>query len=120
VTGGGNGLGQQISIKLAKLGCNVAVVDIDFASAQTTADNLRKLGVSAQAYRADVSNFNEIVKLKQQILADLGEVDVLVNNAGIIAYKTIFEQTAEEIERLTNVNFNGVIFVSALLSHVPP
>lgn len=112
VTGGGNGLGQQICIKLAKLGCNLAIVDIDFDSAQKTAENLQKLGVSAKAYNVDVGNYDEIKKLKENVLNNLGEVDILVNNAGIIAYKTIFDQSAEEIQRLTSVNLNAVIFVS--------
>lgn len=112
MTGGANGLGQQICIKLAQLGCNVAVVDIDFASAKATAEKLCEFGVSSKAYKVDVSKFSEIVKLKAEILSDLGEVDVLINNAGIIAYKTIFDQSAEEIESLTNVNFNAVIYVS--------
>lgn len=112
VTGGGNGLGQQICLKLAAVGCNVAIADVDFPSAQRTAASLVKMGVSAKAYKVDVSNYSEITQLKQNILNDLGEVDILVNNAGLIPYKTIFEQSAEDLERLTKVNFNSVMLVS--------
>lgn len=73
---------------------------------------MQTLGISARAYKVDVGNYDEIIKLKENVLNDLGEVDILVNNAGIIAYKTIFDQSAAEIEKLTNVNLNAVIFVS--------
>lgn len=105
-------MGQQICIKLAELGCNIVIADIDFKSATQTAENLQKLGISTKAYKVDVSNFAEILKLKSDVLKDVGEVDILVNNAGIVAYKTILEQSFEEIERLTRINLNSVILVS--------
>lgn len=105
-------MGQQICIELARLGCNVAIADIDFQSAEKTSDSLVQLGVSARAYKVDVSNSEEIEKLKATISSDLGEVDILVNNAGLIPYQSILEQTAEDVERLTKVNFNSVLLVS--------
>lgn len=105
-------MGQQICIKLATLGCNVAIADIDIESAQKTSELLVKLGVSAKAYKVDVSNYVEIEKLKLDISSDLGEVDILINNAGVIPYKSILDQTEEELERLTKVNFNSVLLVS--------
>lgn len=108
-------MGQQICIKLAQHGCNVAIADIDFEAAIKTTGMLTKLGVLARAYKTDVSNYIDIVQLKQNILNDLGEVDILVNNAGLVPYKTIFDQSAEELERLTRVNFNSVMLVSSFL-----
>jgi all-trans-retinol dehydrogenase (NAD+) len=111
VTGGGGGLGQQLCIQLAKVGCNIAVVDIDLITAQKVAESLVSMGVTAKAYKADVSSYDEILSLKRRVIDDLGEVDILVNNAGLIPYKSIFNQTAEELERLTRVNLNSVILV---------
>lgn len=108
-------MGQQICIQLAQHGCNVAIADIDLEAAIKTAEMLTKLSVLARAYKVDVSSYTEIVQLKQNILSDLGEVDILVNNAGLVPYKTIFDQSAEELERLTRVNFNSVMLVSSLL-----
>lgn len=51
VTGGGNGLGRAIGLELAKLGCHVAVVDIDENGAEKTAEEIRQLGVKAKAYK---------------------------------------------------------------------
>jgi NAD(P)-dependent dehydrogenase (short-subunit alcohol dehydrogenase family) len=115
VTGGANGLGKEICRELAKLGCNVAVVDIDFISAKETAESLRTFGIVSKAYKVDVSNFDEILALKKEILEDIGEVDFLVNNAGIIDCRTLLEQPPEDIERIIKVNINGVILVSFLI-----
>ena len=105
-------MGQQICIKLASLGCNLAIADVDLKGAQATVECALKHGVQAKAYKVDVSNNSEILKLKKDILSDLGDVDILVNNAGIISFKSIFEQSAEEIERLIKVNLTAVTLVS--------
>lgn len=97
---------------MATLGCNVAIADIDIESAQKTSELLVKLGVSAKAYKVDVSNYDEIEKLKHEVSSDFGEVDILINNAGLIPYKPILDQTAKELERLTKVNFNSVLLVN--------
>lgn len=115
MTGGANGLGKEICIILASLGCNIAVVDIDITSALATAEILREQGILARAYKVDVSNYDEISQLKIDVLTDMGEVDILINNAGIIPYKTIFQQSAEELERLTRVNLNSVMLVRFVL-----
>lgn len=104
-------MGQQICMRLAEVGCNVAIADVDLAGAQKTVESLVKVGVKAKAYKVDVSNYAEITQLKQLILDDFGEVDILVNNAGLVPYKTIFDQSPEELERLTRVNLNSVMLV---------
>lgn len=118
MTGGAGGLGQQLCIQLADAGCNIAVVDIDLAAAQKFVESLTVKGVTAKAYRTDVSNYSEISALKQKVIEELGEVDILVNNAGLIPYKSIFNQSAEELERLTRVNFNSVMLVRKIVDFV--
>lgn len=51
MTGGANGIGRAIAVELARQGCNVAVVDINFDEAQNTCDDLCKLGIKAYAYQ---------------------------------------------------------------------
>jgi len=91
VTGGSNGLGQQICIKLAQQGCNVIIADIS---------------------DADVSNHQEILKIREILLDEFESIDIVINNAGLIPYKSIFEQSSDDIETLTKVNLNSVLFVS--------
>lgn len=79
VSGGGNGLGRGLCLKLAQKGCNVAVVDIDLKAAEKTAAEIREKGVQAKAYKADVTKSNEIIKLRIDTQSDLGPVDILVS-----------------------------------------
>lgn len=117
ITGGANGLGKLLSLELASLGCKLAIADVDIAAAEETAKSITdKYGVPSKAYKVDVSNYSEILKLKENILSDLGEVDILVNNAALIPYKSILDQSAEELERLTRVNFNSVMLVGNSLA----
>lgn len=111
MTGGASGVGREICIQLASQGCKIAVADTDLASAQKTADYLVEMCVAARAYQLDFTSNDDIVLLKKKILKDLGEVDILINNAGSISYKTLFEQTAEELEYLTKLNLNSVVLV---------
>lgn len=84
VTGGGNGLGREICLKLAAQGCNIGVVDIDGKAAEDTAEEIRNLGLKAKAYKVDVTSFVEIVKLRDDLRRDIGPVDILVRIQGCI------------------------------------
>ncbi|KAL7022985.1 hypothetical protein ACKWTF_012447 [Chironomus riparius] len=110
VTGGSNGLGQQICIKLAQQGCNVIIADI--SSASKTMLKLQPYKIKSREYKIDVSNYEEILKMREILSDEFEFIDILVNNAGLIPYKTIFEQTSDEIETLTKVNLNSVIFMT--------
>ncbi|XP_050098396.1 uncharacterized oxidoreductase YoxD-like [Anopheles aquasalis] len=104
VTGGGNGLGRALCLRLAKEGCNVAVVDIDMVGAQRTVSDVRKLGVKAEAFLADIANYEEVEKLKLAVEDALGPVDILVNNAGLLAISSITEGKPSDLQRILNVN----------------
>uniref|UniRef100_A0A182N1N6 Short-chain dehydrogenase/reductase 3 n=1 Tax=Anopheles dirus TaxID=7168 RepID=A0A182N1N6_9DIPT len=104
VTGGANGLGRALCLRLAQEGCHVAVVDIDMAGAQQTATDVRKLGVKAEAFLADIANFEAVERLRLDVETKLGPVDVLVNNAGLLAVLSLTEGKAADVERIINVN----------------
>lgn len=54
----------------------------------------------------------KVEELKEKVKSDFGDIDLLINNAGLIPYKTLFEQSYESIEKLNSVNINAVEFVS--------
>ncbi|XP_052862699.1 17-beta-hydroxysteroid dehydrogenase 13-like [Anopheles cruzii] len=107
VTGGGNGLGRALCLRLAAEGCHVAVADIDMAAAQRTAADLRKHGVKSEAFLADVGNYEQVVRLKNEVENALGPVDILVNNAGLLAIASLTEGKPSDIERIINVNLTS-------------
>lgn len=65
---------------MAQKGCNIAVADVNITAAENTAAEIRKLGVSAKAYKVDVTRSDEIIKLRDLLKTDLGPVDILVSN----------------------------------------
>ena len=84
VTGGGRGIGRAISLALAEDGMDIAVnYHRDAESAGATVAEIEALGRRAVAYQADVSSLEDDERMVALVLADLGHVDVLVNNAGI-------------------------------------
>jgi 3-oxoacyl-[acyl-carrier protein] reductase len=90
VTGGGSGLGEAMSLAFGREGGQVAVVDIDGEAASRTAKN----AAGARAYTCDVSDESAVAATFRAVDADLGPVDVLVNNAGIAQRRPEVEQRA--------------------------
>ncbi len=83
VTGSGTGLGRGIAEELARAGADVAVAELDPASAEQAAAELAALGVRARAYPTDVSKREQVDATVEAVIRDFGQLDVLVNNAGI-------------------------------------
>jgi len=104
VTGGARGMGAATSRLFVAEGAKVAIADLlDEAGAALAAE----LGQAARFYRHDVSSEADWSGLVSAVEADLGPVDVLVNNAGILLFKTLLETTREEYEKVLGVNLVG-------------
>src|SRR6516164_7252680 len=91
VTGGARGLGRAYALRLAKLGANVAVVDIDLGAAAAFGEQLTEASVAAEVERfgvralsveADLTKRSETERVVTTVVQTLGAVDILVNNAG--------------------------------------
>ncbi|XP_055626079.1 uncharacterized oxidoreductase YoxD-like [Toxorhynchites rutilus septentrionalis] len=107
VTGGGNGLGRALCLQLAKEGCNVAVADIDFIAAENTAQQVREYGVRSLPLKVDVGVQQSVQQLKLDVEAKLGPVDILINNAGLLALLSLSEGTPEDVQRIIDVNLTS-------------
>jgi 3-oxoacyl-[acyl-carrier protein] reductase len=112
VTGGGRGLGEAISMTLAREGAHVAVGDINFSDAERVADAIRKMGGKSAAIKADVSKENDVKALVAKAADSLGTIDILVNNAGIIYQGSVAEMSEESWVRVLDVNLKGVFLCS--------
>jgi 3-oxoacyl-[acyl-carrier protein] reductase len=110
VTGAGRGLGRAISARLAEAGATVVCADIDHATATETASTIRADGHRAAPVQLDVTRRADVETLVDQIVADQGHLDVMVNNAAIIADGLVLDTTEEELDRVLAVNFKGVFF----------
>ena len=91
VTGAGRGMGRAISLQLADEGANIAVSDIDAASAEDTAVAVKQLGRESVVLPADMGNMADIDRMFQQAKDTFGRIDVVVNNAGVTKYLDIME-----------------------------
>jgi len=109
VTGGGRGIGAEVSRKAAKQGYSVCVnFHRDQTSAQKLVRELEEEGANALAYQADVSQEEEVEALFQTVEKHLGTPEALVNNAGILDLQTRVDgMNAERIQRIFAVNVTG-------------
>lgn len=108
VTGGSQGIGEAISLKFASMGANIAIVYVgDSEPADDVCEKCRALGVRAEAYYCDVSNFNDTKKTVAQIRADFGTVHILVNNAGITRDGLTAMMKEEDFDAVLSVNLKG-------------
>lgn len=112
ITGGGNGLGKAIAIHLAKQKVNVAIADLDFPAAERVAGDCRSFGVQAKAFKCNVGSYAEIKQLSRDIEEDLGPVDILINNAGVMPAISFQEGRPEDIQKILDINVTSQIWVS--------
>jgi len=105
VTGAGSGIGRACALALGKRGFALAVIDLDEGSARETASQIP----GAKAYRADVSNAAEVEAAVGAAVADLGPLEVLVNNAGILdGYFNVDEMDESLWRRVIDIDLTGV------------
>jgi NAD(P)-dependent dehydrogenase (short-subunit alcohol dehydrogenase family) len=110
VTGGGRGIGRAIALGLAADGASAVAVGYhrDEGAAQATVAELEVAGAKARAYRAALDDLDQLDAMAQGVLADLGPVDLLVNNAGIASRgHTVVETDPDELERVVRVHALG-------------
>jgi 3-oxoacyl-[acyl-carrier protein] reductase len=110
VTGAGRGLGRAISARLAEAGATVVCADIDLPTATETASKIRAEGHRAAPAHLDVTRRADVETLVDQIVADQGHLDVMVNNAAIIVDGLVLDTSEEDLDRVLAVNFKGVFF----------
>lgn len=107
VTGGGRGIGKAISTTLAEAGAAVAVQDLTRADADAVAAEIRDAGGRAIGVQGDASNPESLEALIAQANAELGGLDVFVNNAGIYPFSDFLEIPTEEWDRVLDLNLRG-------------
>ncbi len=112
VTGGARGIGRAIVEEFVKEGAAVAVYDIDDAEGQSFVRSMTKDGVKAAYFHCDVSKVSEIEKTVTSTAEELGNIQILVNNAGILHSTKVEDITEDEWDRMMAINLKSVFFMS--------
>jgi len=121
VTGAGRGIGAATAQRLAGEGAHVAVVDLDQAAAEATAQQIVSSGGAATAYPCDVSLAAAVDSLVDEIARDAGRLDVVVNNAGLTRDRMLFKMTEDEWDDVIDVNLKSVFLMArAAQRHMVP
>ncbi|MBN2796839.1 MAG: 3-oxoacyl-[acyl-carrier-protein] reductase [Clostridia bacterium] len=116
VTGGSRGIGKAIALKLAEQGASVVV---NYTSNSQAADEvvmaIQEMGCKALAVKADVSKADDIENLIKATEAELGKIQILVNNAGITRDGLLIRMKEEEWDDVLNINLKGVFLATKLI-----
>ena len=108
VTGGSRGIGKAIAEKFAAEGASVAILySSNSASADAVVEEIRNAGGTAKAYQCHVENSDEVGKTIDEVVNDLGKIDILINNAGITRDKHLMMMKEEDFDDVISVNLKG-------------
>jgi 3-oxoacyl-[acyl-carrier protein] reductase len=109
ITGASRGIGKGIAEIFAKHGANVAFTYSSSAeAAKILEDELIALGVKAKGYQSNAADYNEAQKLVEDVLATFGNIDILINNAGITKDNLLMRISEEDFDTVININLKSV------------
>jgi len=110
ITGAAGGIGRALSLAFAREGSALALVDLDASGLDGVHRDVVALGAQASRHTADVGDRQALERVRDEVLARYGRVEVLVNNAGVTLYSLFEHLEPEEFERIVAVNFWGVVY----------
>ena len=110
ITGAGSGIGRALALQLNRDGCALRLSDINPKGLDETLQLLERGDVSTQTQVLDIADKAAVHAWADQIAAEHGHIDILINNAGVALVATVEESSYEDIEWLMNINFWGVVY----------
>lgn len=119
VTGGARGIGKAIALKFAQEGANVAFSDLNYDDNSIALEKeIADFGVKAKGYASDASSFDGSDKLINDVIADFGRIDVLVNNAGITRDGLLMRMTEADWDLVIKVNLKSIFNMTKAVQKV--
>ena len=119
ITGGGTGLGREMSLAMARAGADLAIASRRLGPIDEVADRVRELGRKAIAVSTDVTDSSQVDSLIERSLAEFGKIDVLINNAGIVRGQgaiPLWDITDEDWRVGMDTNITGSLYCSRAVS----
>lgn len=108
VTGASRGIGRAIALEMARAGADVAICyNSSAAPAEAVCEEIRAMGRKAQAYRCDVSDFQQCSDTVKAVVETFGKLDILVNNAGITRDSLLLMMKEEDFDKVIQTNLKG-------------
>ena len=119
ITGAGSGIGRALAVGLARRGAHVALSDIDDAGLAETVAQCGRYGNKITSQHLDVADRDAVYAWADQVVADHGTVNLIINNAGVALGATVESMSYADFEWLMNINFWGVVYgTKAFLPHL--
>ena len=113
ITGGTRGIGNAIAKKYAENGANLAIIATkDNEKAHAAIEELKKNGTDVKLYLCDIKNADQVTSVSEEILADFGGVDIVVNNAGITRDNLLPGMSIADIDDVIDINLKGTMYVT--------
>ncbi len=113
ITGGASGIGKIMARKSLERGVSHLVIwDINEEGLAKTKEEFSKFGIPIFIYKVDISNLDEIKINAQKVRTEVGKIDVLINNAGIVVGKYFHENTHQDIQKTMLINSNALMHVT--------
>jgi len=115
ITGGNGGIGRSIAIGLAEAGASIAIFGRNEEKNQKTLSELKEIGIPATALQVDITNRSELEPARKKVENELGNINILVNNAGIVSLSGgVLNETEEDWDGVIETQLNAVFLLSKL------
>ncbi len=115
ITGAAQGLGRLLALQAAAKGASLVLLDINSEKLEATKKELLELSPQVLTYVCDLSQKDQIQPTAKQIQNDVGGIDILINNAGVVSGKSLLECSDEQIERSFQVNSLALFWLTRAL-----
>lgn len=119
ITGASRGIGRGIAELFAQHGSNIAFTySSSVESAQALEADLAQYGVKAKGYQSNAANFNDSQKLVEDVIAEFGNVDILINNAGITKDNLLMRISEQDFDQVIEVNLKSVFNMTKAVQRI--
>ena len=107
VTGGGKGIGREISLGLSKEGAKIVIAEIDIENSNKVIEEIKNNGGDALSIKTDISNENSVKNLISETIKKFSKIDILINNAGTRHVKKLNDHNLNDWNDMLSVNLTG-------------